>query len=127
MPKYLTKHHHTFYFKKRLSKKFLKLGLPEFEGKKFHVKSLKTDSLSEALRLRDIELARLDRLECGEMLSLRDEYKKSLNRIWGNPSPAMPNKVRIHNEVLEEIAEHTFPSRIDYIDEPGNHQIFYYE
>jgi site-specific recombinase XerD len=127
MPKYLTKHHQTFYFKKRLSKKFLKLGLPEFEGKKFHVKSLKTDSLSEALRLRDIELARLDRLECGEMLSLRDEYKKSLKRIWGNPSPAMPNKVRIQNEVLEEIAEHTFPYRIDYIDEQGNHQIDYDE
>jgi len=57
-PKYLRFHGNTWHFKLRIPKKLLQLAI--FEGKQTYVKSLQTDSLKEALNLRDKELARFD-------------------------------------------------------------------
>ena len=95
--KYLIKHHQTYYFKKRLPQKLVDMDLPEFNGKQIYVKSLRTDSLSEALRLRELELSRLERLMRGDTVSLREQARKRLEALYGRPNPAEP--LSLHSEV----------------------------
>jgi site-specific recombinase XerD len=81
--RYLVKHHQTYVFKKRLNSRLQEL--PIFEGKAFYTKSLKTDSLSKALILRDKELARLEALEQGSINDLRELYYDKLVEKYGLP------------------------------------------
>jgi len=90
MPEHLTKQYNTWTFQRRVPNELREH--PLFKGKTTIRKSLKTDSLTTALKLRDQENARLESLIKGDFITNYDLAYEELIKHEGNPIALDPER-----------------------------------
>ncbi|WP_040728120.1 DUF6538 domain-containing protein [Thiomicrorhabdus sp. Kp2] len=91
MPKHLTKQFNTWTYQRRVPAELK--DHPKFTGKKVIRKSLKTDSLQVALKLRDAEDAKLEAIIRGDLISEYEEAYRQLVEDEGHPATATDDKL----------------------------------
>ncbi|MBO1928298.1 hypothetical protein J3998_12010 [Thiomicrorhabdus sp. 6S2-11] len=127
--KYLVKAYNTYSFRMRVPKSLQ--DHPLFKGKTYIIKSLKTDSLSEAIRLRDLELGTLERIKKGDAISDRQHIFDSLVARYGHPlaTPQSKKENLLYsideklNDALSDYANYTAGQHgyeVDYDSEAEN-------
>ncbi|WP_321326817.1 DUF6538 domain-containing protein [Thiomicrorhabdus sp.] len=86
MPKHLTKQFNTWTYQRRVPAELK--DHPKYAGKKVIRKSLKTDSLQVALKLRDAENAKLEAIIRGDLITDYEEAYRELVEYEGHPASA---------------------------------------
>ena len=97
MPKHLVKQHNTWSYQRRVPKRLKEL--PEFRDKTIIKHSLRTDSLEEALRLRDKYNANIERIERGDISARAEHTYQEYIEAYGHPLGSKNN-----DETVEQIS-----------------------
>lgn len=91
MPKHLTKQYNTWTYQRRVPTELKEH--PRFKGKNVIRKSLKTDSLNIALRLRDEEDAKIEAIIKGDLIIDYEEAYNQLVEDEGHPAGATDEQI----------------------------------